>query len=548
MEKYRRVRPAREPLENDEIRVTAMGRVMNYVSYAGTLITDQKLRQLTIKASGNAIGQAIALAEQLKRRYKGLHQLNTCGNTTVSLVYEPIEEGLDQVTEERVVAFLEIKLSFDPLDQNDPGYQAPFDEATFNELKPVAAPGPSGQLRGRGGYRGGMRGRGRNFGGEGTEGEGGDSGGAEDFDDDQPHQEGSGYREEEAVSAVVTGEDTEGAPVVCEEGGEVALSEATEMMRNKSSKKKRVVPSDITLLEAQQQTAPRRLRFLERCGLMGIPPMYHSNYSKLDRVGMRAVLSRSYDPDTPDAATDICRRRQESIRKRVVAQNGVWVGAIGATALVHYSLRHYDYKTKLIALPFIAYGGSWLGRWIAGGMSMLQILSMQQQQQEEKEADAKAAFPEVSVHPVAAAASASSEGQAKGAAGRHVREPSGVYIKQQAAAAVEACMHEKQQEQQQQHQQQQQHAYISSSSSMHASAAAEAAAEAAAAALYLAEANERFQLSCGDSKSLLLLLPQREEISLDHGSSLGRQHGVYVLPRIRNVFLQERQRQQIPRL
>ncbi|KAL8274456.1 hypothetical protein Esti_001616 [Eimeria stiedai] len=194
MEKYRRVRPAREPLENDEIRVTAMGRVMNYVSYAGTLITDQKLRQLTIKASGNAIGQAIALAEQLKRRYKGLHQLNTCGNTTVSLVYEPIEEGLDQVTEERVVAFLEIKLSFDPLDQNDPGYQAPFDEATFNELKPVAAPGPSGQLRGRGGYRGGMRGRGRNFGGEGTEGEGGDSGGAEDFDEDQAAPEGSGYR------------------------------------------------------------------------------------------------------------------------------------------------------------------------------------------------------------------------------------------------------------------------------------------------------------------------------------------------------------------
>ncbi|KAL8451381.1 hypothetical protein Emag_002726 [Eimeria magna] len=211
MEKYRRVRPAREPLENDEIRVTAMGRVMNYVSYAGTLITDQKLRQLTIKASGNAIGQAIALAEQLKRRYKGLHQLNTCGNTTVSLVYEPIEEGLDQVTEERVVAFLEIKLSFDPLDQNDPGYQAPFDEATFNELKPVAAPGPSGQLRGRGGYRGGMRGRGRNLG------------------------------EEEAASAVATEEDIEGAPEAYEGGGEAAPSEAMIRILNRSSKSRSVV-------------------------------------------------------------------------------------------------------------------------------------------------------------------------------------------------------------------------------------------------------------------------------------------------------------------
>ncbi|KAL8425240.1 hypothetical protein Efla_002306 [Eimeria flavescens] len=129
------------------------------------------------------------------------------------------------------------------------------------------------------------------------------------------------------------------------------------------------VPSDITLLEAQQQTAPRRLRFLERSGLWGVPPMYHLNYSKLDRQGMRAVLSRSYDPDSPDAATDICRRRQESIRKRVVAQNGVWVGAFLSTALVHYSMRQYDYKSKLIALPFIAYGGSWLGRWIAGGLT-----------------------------------------------------------------------------------------------------------------------------------------------------------------------------------
>lgn len=194
MEKYRRVRPAREPLGSDEIRVTAMGKVVNYVSYAGTLITDQKMRQLTIKASGNAIGQAIALAEQLKRRYKGLHQLNSCGNTTVSLVYEPIEEGLDQVTEERVVAYLEIKLSFDPLDEKDPGYQPPLDDAAFNELKPVAAPGPAGHMRGRGGYRGGMRERGgpRNFG---DEGEGrGETGTAEEFDGEQTHAEGASFR------------------------------------------------------------------------------------------------------------------------------------------------------------------------------------------------------------------------------------------------------------------------------------------------------------------------------------------------------------------
>lgn len=193
MEKYRRVRPAREPLGSDEIRVTAMGRVTSYVSYAGTLISDQKMRQLTIKASGNAIGQAIALAEQLKRRYKGLHQLNTCGNTTVSLVYEPIEEGLDEVTEERVVAFLEIKLSFDPLDKTNPGYQPPLDDAAFQELKPATAPVPPGPPRGRGGYRGGMRGRG----GHRALAEGevdGDTGAPLDLDGEGPHTEGTGFR------------------------------------------------------------------------------------------------------------------------------------------------------------------------------------------------------------------------------------------------------------------------------------------------------------------------------------------------------------------
>lgn len=53
---------------------------------------------------------------------------------------------------------------------------------------------------------------------------------------------------------------------------------------------------------------------------------------------------------------------------QVVAQNGVWMGAAVATGIVHYSMRHYDYKAKLIALPFIAYGGSWLGRWLGGGL------------------------------------------------------------------------------------------------------------------------------------------------------------------------------------
>ena len=53
---------------------------------------------------------------------------------------------------------------------------------------------------------------------------------------------------------------------------------------------------------------------------------------------------------------------------QVVAQNGVWVGGLLSPLLIHFSLRHYDLKTKLIVLPFAAYGGSILGRCIAGGL------------------------------------------------------------------------------------------------------------------------------------------------------------------------------------
>lgn len=160
------------------------------------------------------------------------------------------------------------------------------------------------------------------------------------------------------------------------------------------------VPSDVTLLEAQQQTGQRRLRFLERLGLFFTPPVLHVNYSKLDKHAMRAILTRSYDRPDPTAATDICRRRQESVRKRVgfffpeetasslrgeperglcvrrggvslqvVAQNGLWIGALGGGVSVHYTLRLYDYKSKLIALPFLVYAGACVGRVLASGLT-----------------------------------------------------------------------------------------------------------------------------------------------------------------------------------
>lgn len=157
MEKYVKVPKEKEPIGSNEIRITSSGRVMNYVAYAARLLTEQNMRQVCIKATGNAIVSAVTLTEVLKRRFKGLHQVTKIGSTTITDVYEPTEEGLDKVKDDRVVSFIAVTLSLDPLDTTDPGYQAPIDESLVKEMKPEEITKTAG-FRERGGYRGGYRG------------------------------------------------------------------------------------------------------------------------------------------------------------------------------------------------------------------------------------------------------------------------------------------------------------------------------------------------------------------------------------------------------
>jgi len=163
MEKYKRVQKPKEPVAEDEIRITSMGRVTNYVTYALKLLQDQGKKSVTIKATGTAIDRAVHVAELLKRRYAGLHQVTRCGSKEVTDEFEPVEEGLERVTNTRIVSSIEITLTQDItiIDAKDPGYQAPLPDDmvkpmdTFNGYR-------GGGYRGRGGfgYRGGYRGRG----------------------------------------------------------------------------------------------------------------------------------------------------------------------------------------------------------------------------------------------------------------------------------------------------------------------------------------------------------------------------------------------------
>eukprot|EP00440_Ansanella_granifera_P038642 gb/GFBE01041928.1/.p1 GENE.gb/GFBE01041928.1/~~gb/GFBE01041928.1/.p1 ORF type:complete len:162 (+),score=49.68 gb/GFBE01041928.1/:1-486(+) len=123
-----------------------------------------------------------------------------------------------------------------------------------------------------------------------------------------------------------------------------------------------VVPSDITLLEEKKCIGRRKLGLFEKLGLLGMAPMIHIHYSKIDKGDCRAVLSRKYDDDDNSEEAMIVKKRQESIRKQVVAHNFMWAGAGTMAGLTWWSFRRYNYQSRLVALPFIFYGGTFVGR------------------------------------------------------------------------------------------------------------------------------------------------------------------------------------------
>merc|ERR1712066_443730 len=108
----------------------------------------------TITGTGNAITKAVTLAEVVKRRFKGLHQITSLSTTEIVDEYEPLEEGLDKVMDTRTLSCIEIKLSKEPLDTSDKGYQAPIAESEVTEYDPEKAAADRGRGHGRGKGRG----------------------------------------------------------------------------------------------------------------------------------------------------------------------------------------------------------------------------------------------------------------------------------------------------------------------------------------------------------------------------------------------------------
>lgn len=162
MEKFVRVEKKREenPIMENEVRVTTIGRLHSYINYAASLLKDKGHHSVVLKGMGRAINKTVSLAEILKRRIGGLHQVTEIGSVDITDTWEPKEEGLDTLELTRHVSVITVTLSSDPLDTSAPGYQPPLDEELVKPLQTAEPERRRGApKRGRGGGRG--RGRGR---------------------------------------------------------------------------------------------------------------------------------------------------------------------------------------------------------------------------------------------------------------------------------------------------------------------------------------------------------------------------------------------------
>ncbi|XP_031432758.1 ribonuclease P protein subunit p25-like protein isoform X1 [Clupea harengus] len=189
MENYSKARTVEQPCscpftglpsETPEVRVKDGSKIRNLMRFALSRMEDKPAsaegdgdgeeaepkrsvekvcRQIMFTGVGPSVSKAITCVEILKRRVRGLHQYTRLHHQTVQEVWEPLEPeaGLDSLTVNRNVPAVWVLLSKDPLDTNQPGYQAPgsFDALWAQAAKEEMASQRHGQRKKRGGGGGG---------------------------------------------------------------------------------------------------------------------------------------------------------------------------------------------------------------------------------------------------------------------------------------------------------------------------------------------------------------------------------------------------------
>lgn len=162
-DKYQLVKEKEEHAQaaENEIYVTNEGKPNKFYAYGAEYLLRNKDNNLRIKASGKAIFKAFLIAELIRKRVKGLHQLTKIDSTDSITKYVSLEEGLDDISITKKLSVVEITLSFEALDKDHYGYMPPLPEGEVKEIDleeflkkkvPFSRRGGRGRQR-RGGHR-----------------------------------------------------------------------------------------------------------------------------------------------------------------------------------------------------------------------------------------------------------------------------------------------------------------------------------------------------------------------------------------------------------
>lgn len=155
MEKYKKVRSERDAVPDGIIRVNRNIVARVFIDQVLDEFTNKGRESVTLSSLGEAITKSVTIAEVVKHRVAGLHQVNEISTIVIDDEYEPIEDGLDKMTVSRKLTCLQITLSKKaPADTSVAGYQEPIPES---EVNAEAGPEDDGRRNARRSGPGGKR-------------------------------------------------------------------------------------------------------------------------------------------------------------------------------------------------------------------------------------------------------------------------------------------------------------------------------------------------------------------------------------------------------
>ncbi|PFX28415.1 ribonuclease P protein subunit p25-like protein [Stylophora pistillata] len=116
---------SKEEKETCDIHVKSGSKIRNIISQAFRLLQNKKGEKVVLIGSGPTVTKTITCAEIIKRKSKGLHQVNKLFYSRIQDTWESKEDHLDKLQVTRKIPSISITLSKIPLDASQPGYQAP---------------------------------------------------------------------------------------------------------------------------------------------------------------------------------------------------------------------------------------------------------------------------------------------------------------------------------------------------------------------------------------------------------------------------------------